>query len=421
MPCDAVAAEPAYPGFVTVRGRAQGPRTPRDSSTRERDRDGDVRSVIFYEPTGQQIDLGAPVDSMTFTWLESQNGYKFRCGACQTLLYMRHNPGHHDKLHGVHQADQGCQDVVVRRAAPMSDEHKRACEYHALAAQAAGLSADMEVTTSARTRVDVVVDNRLGFEIQHSGASIGAVRGRTKRSLESGLEAVTWFTDSQHDPLWYGLVPSYGSTMRSWDYMPEPRSAIARGVRSIEAVRCSFDSMPLGHRRPCGGYHPREVPRSVLIDDVVTRMAAGEIVAAPIGKYVRLLDLPSFTLYQELTAGTYQSGSMNVRRLAERIECDRPPTQVPAAKVVPIQQAELVLRCARCGAQHLDREPCPQCGSNHIAYVPPAPWSPKRGWRHKRSLPPGTCKGPGCNARPPGGADYCQACRLSNALYGRAG
>lgn len=291
-----------------------------------------MRSLLIHEDTRQQFDLAGFVDPAVFQWLESVRGYKFRCGQCQGLLYLRHNHGRPDRLHGVHQSDQGCHELVVRRGAPMTDEHKRECEYHALAAQAAGLSADFEFVTSEKTRVDVVVDGRLGFEIQHSDLSVDAVRGRTARSMSAGLETVSWFTDRQQSPLWYGLVPSYGTTLKSWDKLPRLGTVMAYGPRIVEAVTCRYDTFsrcPDGKPRPCGRSHWKDRNVSLRVDDVVTQMAAGELLPARLGKYVRLTDRASIALYEELTGRSALYGtalpSLRVPETPDRrIECMRP-------------------------------------------------------------------------------------------------
>jgi hypothetical protein len=293
-----------------------------------------VRSLLIHEPTGQQFDLAGFVSAAEFEWLEAQHRFVFRCGQCQGALYLRHNPGNRDKLHGVHQADEGCRDLVVRRASPMTDEHKRECEYHALASEAGGWRADCEVRTTGRTVVDVVVDGRLGFEIQHSGLSVDAVRGRTARSVASGLQDVSWFTDRRTDPLWYGLVPSYKTTMLRWDQLPRLGTVTVSGPRIIEAVTCRWDTGPCpdGKVRPCGRPHPKEQLRSMLLDEVVTMRAAGELVSARFGKYIRLTDPASVSLYEELTGKSAVCGNAvpalvalrNQESANKRIECERP-------------------------------------------------------------------------------------------------
>jgi hypothetical protein len=232
----------------------------------------------------------------------------------------------------------------------MTDEHKRECEYHALAAQAGGLTADCEVTTSRKTRVDVVVDGRLGFEIQHSEASIDAVRGRTARSVAAGLESVSWFTDRQQSPVWYGLVPSYGTTMRSWDKLPRLGTVTAYGPRIVEAVACRYDTFsrcPDGKPRPCGKWHPKDRNVSLLVDEVVTRMAAGDLVPARIGKYVRITDRASMALYEELTGKSALYGAaLPLLRTSQaedkRIDCTRPiGWSFPGGKQLELNFAQL--------------------------------------------------------------------------------
>jgi hypothetical protein len=79
--------------------------------------------------------------------------------------------GCHPGLFGYHHYAGTCTETLIIRKSVMSDEHKREAEYHARAAERAGHVADFEVVTAGHTRVDVVVNGRVGFEIQRSALS----------------------------------------------------------------------------------------------------------------------------------------------------------------------------------------------------------------------------------------------------------
>lgn len=296
-----------------------------------------MKDELIHEPTGRTIDLAGRMDAVTFTWLESLQGSSPRskptlwCGGCGGGLYLRHDPRRRDRLHGVHYVKTQCRDLVINHAV-MSDEHKYECEYHALAGQAAGFPADLEVVTTGNTRVDVVV-GQAGFEIQRSGLKVSAAKDRTKRSMAAGLNVVSWFTDRPTPPPWWAKVPSYSTTIRSWDQLPKPRTVTARGPQVINMVRCvigAFPKCPQGNRRPCGQYHEKYEPwRGLLVDDVVAMMASGEMVAAQTGKYVRLISSADLRRYEELADKPARyGGTLPVQPGPQapngRVECTQP-------------------------------------------------------------------------------------------------
>jgi hypothetical protein len=293
-----------------------------------------VKSVITYEPTGQQIDLAGGVDAETFAWLESLQGACrriepiLRCGGCKGSLYLRHHGSDRSQLHGVHHVQAACRTLVISKAAVMSDEHKREAEYHALAGEAAGLPADMEVVTTGRTRVDVVVSNT-GFEVQRSAERTGVLQSRTRRSMAAGLEVVGWFTDWPSRPPWWAKVPSYTTRRRDWAQMPPLRTVPVIGPQEITPARCDGTfKCPEGKRRPCGGYHVKYEPWAMLLDDLVVRMATGDLLAAQVGKWVRLLSPAGMQLHQDLTGlwPAYTPGHPLAHKpvRSERVSCTRP-------------------------------------------------------------------------------------------------
>lgn len=296
-----------------------------------------MKSVLIHEPTGQLVDLAGVVSAETFAWLESLQGSTprrdpvLRCGACRGVLYLRHDRNSRDRLHGVHYVATTCRDLVIARAV-MSDEHKRQAEYHVLAAQAAGLEAATEVITGGSTRVDVVVDGRVGIEIQRSGLTLSAARSRTRRSMSSGLDIIGWFTDRPVAPVWFGKVPSYRTEIRSWGQLPKLGTVRIIGPQIIEAARCThenFQKCPRGQKHPCGKYHETYRPWAMLADDLVARLATGDIVAAATGKHVRLVSRSGLHLYEELTGtkalyGGSPAAPRGVQPRSERVECGRP-------------------------------------------------------------------------------------------------
>ena len=90
-------------------------------------------------------------------------------------------------LFGAHHHAGDCAADLTIRKSRMS-EHKRQAEYHASAAQQCGYTASLEVPTTGHTRVDVVVDGRIGFEIQRSALEEASAIDRTARSISAGLD-----------------------------------------------------------------------------------------------------------------------------------------------------------------------------------------------------------------------------------------
>ena len=172
-----------------------------------------MRSVIAVAD-GRSVDLAGLIGPDLYAELESIRSPRaapaLRCGSCHGGIYLQHGRLSRDVLFGYHHHAGDCPvTFAVRRAAPMSDEHKRQAEYHAVAAERAGHAADLEVTTTGHTRVDVVVDGAYGFEIQRSALSKASAIDRTARSVAAGLAGVAWFTDAPGSPPWTGHVPGY--------------------------------------------------------------------------------------------------------------------------------------------------------------------------------------------------------------------
>lgn len=311
-----------------------------------------VKSEIVHAD-GRRIDLAGSVDPATYVELESTRSPRLnpvlRCGGCNGGIYLQHGRVRKDELFGYHHNAGTCAATFVVRKSTMSDEHKRQAEYHAKAAERGGHVADFEVPTAGNTRVDVVVDGHVGFEIQRSKLTRGAAVDRTARSVNAGLGTVAWFTDKSSSPAWIGHVPGYRTLVpvSAWQALPLPGTVIAAGLQIVEAVRCGTRGPCLHRQWSCNRSIPwLEAWRGVNVDDVVTGLAEDAIKPVRIGKFVRLLAAGSVTLYEELTGRrlVYDAGQPKGRPLAPsaRQECARP--------------AEPPFWCEVCGRTHPIRE-----------------------------------------------------------------
>jgi len=292
-----------------------------------------MKSVIIHAD-GRHINLAAAISPAIYEELEITRSPRInpvlRCGGCNGGIYIRHGSTRKDELFGAHHDAGNCAETLAIRKAAMSDEHKRMAEYHVAAARAEGLSADMEVTTSGRTRVDVVVDGRIGIEVQRSALTVRAAVDRTARSMTAGLESIAWCGLMRAQ--WTGKVPGYQwlDVDRVLREMPQPRSVRSRGLATFRAERGFY-----------GRWIPKLEPLTVLVDDAVIRMAEGSIKAVIFGKHVWLIRTDGLALYEEMTGrrlAPYSPGHSVARTLAPSAvqACNRPPIPVvPAIKDVP--------------------------------------------------------------------------------------
>jgi len=319
----------------------------------------DVKSVIIHAD-GRRTDLAGMVDSATYAELENlrcpRHSPVLWCGGCGGSIYVRHGATRKDELFGAHHDRGDCTETLVIRKSLLSDEHKCQAEYHALAAQDAGHTADLEVTTTGHTRVDVVINGTVGIEVQRSALTKAAAVDRTARSVTAGLSSVTWFTDRGIAPQWTGHVPGYraGTIPDGWKTVPPRGTATAAGLQIIEAVRCGTRS-PCWHPRPCTRFIPWLAAWNGLrIDDVVEGLATETIRPVRYGKYVRLLSASSIDLHEELTGIrlTYDAGHPKGRQLPPslRQECERllpvlsPSDAAPAVREWFDREAQRVQR-----------------------------------------------------------------------------
>jgi hypothetical protein len=291
-----------------------------------------VKSQLIMRD-GRRVNLASAISPELYGELEGTQGRGTRqqpllsCGACGGGIYIRHGSIRRDELFGTHFDTENCTANLTIRKSTMSDKHKRMAEYHAAAAQAEGLEADLEVTTSTRTRVDVVVDGRVGIEVQRSALSAGAAVRRTVRSMSAGLETVAWCAELG-PTAWNGKVPGYqwldnGQVLRE---MPRPHTVRSRGVITFRAER-SWQ----------GGWEPQPEPLTVLVDEAVVRMASGSIRPMIVGKLVQLVRSDGIALYEEITGirlTPFAIGSAALRALspAPEAKCYRPPARTPAPR-----------------------------------------------------------------------------------------
>src|SRR5262249_51540555 len=154
-------------------------------------------------------------------------------------IYIRHGSVRKSELFGAHHDAEGCAETLtIRKSSPMSDEHKRMQEYHVTALTDSGHDAATEVRTSRGTQVDVVADERIGFEVQRSHLTARAAVARTGRSMSAGLECVAWCAETP-SAAWRGKVPGYQwlDNAQFQAGLPRPRSVRCTGVVSFRAER----------------------------------------------------------------------------------------------------------------------------------------------------------------------------------------
>jgi hypothetical protein len=299
-----------------------------------------MKAVIIHAD-GRRIDLASAVDADTYAELESTRSPRHQpvlwCGGCGGGIYIKHGIVRRDELFGCHHHAGICTETLVIRKSTMSDEHKREAEYHARAAERAGHVADFEVVTAGHTRVDVVVDGRVGFEIQRSAISKAAAVDRTARSVRAGLGTVAWFTDRSTSPPWNGHVPGYRTIVpvSAWQALPLPGTVTAAGLQAVEAVRCGTRGPCPHRRRSCNLFIPWRVAWIGLhVDDVVTGLAENRIRPVRVDKYVQLMSTGSIALYEELTGVRlgYDPGPLKAALPPSgRVECALPLRLPPCA------------------------------------------------------------------------------------------
>jgi hypothetical protein len=309
---------------------------------------GAVKSEIVFRD-GRRVNLDGGVTSEAYAELEGTQGRGtgkdplLFCGGCHGGVHIRHGRARRDELFGAHFDAGACADLAIRKSV-MSDEHKRMAEYTCRAFRAGGFDADMEVTTSCRTRVDVVADGRIGVEMQLSELTAGAAVRRTARSMAAGLEMVAWCAE-RPSVRWIGRVPSYQwlDNGQLLEGMPRPQSVKSRGLYTFRSERW------YGSRRPV------LEPLTVLVDEALVRMAAGTIKPVMWGGNVQLMRSDGIALFEELTGRSLApyGGRAPLRALppAPGSACTRPPV-APR----PRSMDNETFWCDACGNQHPLRE-----------------------------------------------------------------
>lgn len=309
-----------------------------------------MKSLLIFAD-GRRVNLASPVDPETYAELEATQGRGSRkcplllCGGCNGGIHVRHGSARRDELFGVH-FEGNCPEPLTIRKSTMSDAHKRMAEYHARAALAEGLGADMEVPTSGRTRVDVVIDGRIGIEVQLSKLTAGAAVRRTGRTMAAGLETVAWVAEADKVP-WRGKVPAY-QWPDSWQLragLPRPRSVAARGLYTFGEARDWR-----------GRWRPALELLTVLVDDAVVRMASGNIRPVMYAGHVQLVRADGIALYEQMTGTRLApfTGMPPVRTL--------PPAAEEACMRAPVPRSPRNLKldedfwCEDCGGHHPLRE-----------------------------------------------------------------
>lgn len=305
-----------------------------------------MKSVIVMRD-GRRVDLWETVDAGTYAELEGTQGKSTRkdpllfCGGCGGGLHVRHGTVNRNELFGAHfDAGYCTADLTIRKSA-MTPQHRRMQEYTARAAGDAGFGVELEVPTSARTRVDVVVDGRVGIEVQWSGLTAGAAVRRTARSMSAGLETVAWCAGFTGAP-WAGKVPGYQwmDVDRVLEGMPNRGSVRSRGLLTFRAER-----MP-------GGWAPVPDPLVIAVDEAVTRMAAGTVRPVMYRSFVQLVRDDGLALYEEITGRRlepFTGPPPRALRQSQEISCLRPP-----ARSNPMADEDFW--CETCGSQHPLRE-----------------------------------------------------------------
>ncbi len=306
----------------------------------------------------------------------------------------------------------------------MTPAHLRGTDCWVTAWTGGGLTAATEVTTSNRLRLDAVAfgGRRItALETQVSDQRTPKVKarhtqrirakaltGQHARQLTQPLEVV-WFAPVGR-PEWLYQVPSISCANRAWEVTPAPETVAAIGIRSADIKPCQppwFPQCPVTRKNWCGLPHIWLEPRGGLsIADVAVMIPGEQLVT---------VDIPG--------VGIYYTDPASRERCADFTTTSQPPQPKPSDR----PRADDCGWAGHCAPKLPGRQRCGICGSpDHFAKahtqdtlsLPSAlPERPPKGtWQRKPKTGKPACASPGCIAQPPGGAEYCQACRVIRKL-----
>ncbi|MEV0675315.1 hypothetical protein AB0I60_02200 [Actinosynnema sp. NPDC050436] len=296
---------------------------------------------VLFVPDNRELDLSclSEDDYRKVTSLPGRIGRGDRVLLCletavpgQDELFVRVRDGEYCASHFV-SGGHGAHEIARE-----SDEHKRQKDYWHRAGDDAGYRCDTGLTTSTGSVLDVAIHGPAptGVEVRRSRTTLSTAGDRTARSHRAGWLSL-WFTAAERSPKWFHRVPSVGCNHLPWDDLPPRGSAVATGLRRVDAARCTvhnFARCPDHRRRHCGGDHPVLRPWAGLtLDHVAALVPAGR--AVPLlttGRSVYLVPANDLRLYESLTgrsaryapglpAGT--GGRTPSRGTGSRAECAR--------------------------------------------------------------------------------------------------
>lgn len=144
-------------------------------------------------------------------------------------------------------------------------------------------------------------------------------------------------------------MPSVSELGLPWDVVPPRRSAVAAGLRIIEAARCTVDNFqrcPDGRARRCGRHHPRDEPWiGLYVHDVAARVPAGQIVPMRFRRNSRSSDVllvskSSLELYEEMTG---RLAGVVLSPVAEMVPATRPAGEVECRSEQPHRDGVILL------------------------------------------------------------------------------
>ncbi|MGO9294779.1 MAG: hypothetical protein ACLP52_13050 [Streptosporangiaceae bacterium] len=367
------------------------------------------RDLIIHVPTGRILDISIDDDRYQIRDLRGKCHFGANailiCKSNRNPLYLQERKG---SLVAVHEHSECCPPRIISSGG-MSDEHKWQTEYLVRGFGDNGIQVASEVLGKpARLSTGVIPDAiaygivTIGAEVQRSALAARSAVERQRKALAAGVHDI-WFSDRPQLPKWALRVPTVGMNVNyagGWNSAPRRSATVASGVHVIQAVKCQvgsiFPNCPVTKKNWCGKYHAWHGPQHGLTVDDITELApAGELTPLRfLGRAdsVLLVGRASLKLYEELTG--YHVAPVFT------------PAVIPPA---PVAEAFGPILCDR----NFRGEPL------ELRYQTAA--APREALMLRdvpvlRKMPPGTLCAGGCGARPFGGAEYCQACRVIRKL-----